>query len=295
METSVKYISLLLAAVLMCSCAGVVDPEADHDPVDTDNVNVIDSSKEIDSGYLKRHLALLFTSTGCVECPLLSASVKELQKNIPGSVIPVAFHLDYTQTDPMTLSINRKFYDKVSWHDAGVVGLPMFCLNFRKGDQQIVNEYAKMDSEIKTHESSYPAICGVSVASVYDATSSAVKVTAGFKADKAGFYRYHIFLVEDGLEYAQAGNEDPGYRHDNVLRDLSADNVLGARLNAGKVLEAGTEYVVEKSFKLSAGWKVENMRVIAAMLDTPDGGETWLSNNVNEAAVGASSEYAYEK
>jgi hypothetical protein len=52
---------------------------------------------------------------------------------------------------------------------------------------------------------------------------------------------------------------------------------------------------VEKSFKLSSGWKVENMRVVAAMLDTQDGGETWLSNNVNEAAVGASSEYAYEK
>lgn len=292
---SVKYISFLLAAVLMCSCAGVVDPEADQDPGDTDSENVIDSSKDIDSGYLKRHLAMLFTSTGCVECPLLSASMKEIQKNIPGTVIPVAFHMDYTQTDPMTLSINRKFYDKVSWRDAGVLGLPMFCLNFMKGEQHIINEYAKMDSEIKSHESLYPAICGVSVASAHDGTSATVKVNAGFKADKAGFYRYHIFLVEDGIEYTQAGNEDPGYRHDNVLRALSADNVLGSKLNAGKVLEPGTEYVVEKSFKLSSGWKVENMRVIAAMLDTPDGGETWLINNVNEAAVGTSSGYAYEK
>ena len=292
---SVKYISFLLAAVLMCSCAGVVDPEADQDPGDTDSENVIDSSKDIDSGYLKRHLAMLFTSTGCVECPLLSASMKEIQKNIPGTVIPVAFHMDYTQKDPMTLSINRKFYDKVSWRDAGVLGLPMFCLNFIKGEQHIINEYAKMDSEIKSHESLYPAICGVSVASAHDGTSATVKVNAGFKADKAGFYRYHIFLVEDGIEYTQAGNEDPGYRHDNVLRDLSADNVLGSKLNAGKVLEPGNEYVVEKSFKLSSGWKVENMRVIAAMLDTPDGGETWLINNVNEAAVGTSSGYAYEK
>ena len=292
---SVKYISFLLAAVLMCSCAGVVDPEADQGSGDTDSENVIDSSKDIDSGYLKRHLAMLFTSTGCVECPLLSASMKEIQKNIPGAVIPVAFHMDYTQADPMTLSINRKFYDKVSWHDAGVVGLPLFCLNFRKGEKHIVNEYAKMDSEIKDHESLYPAICGVSVASVHDPASSTVKAVVGFKADKAGFYRCHIFLVEDGLEYTQAGNEDPGYRHDNVLRALAADNVLGTKLNAGKVLEPGAEYVVEKSFKLSSGWKVENMRVVAAMLDTQDGGETWLSNNVNEAAVGASSEYAYEK
>lgn len=282
---------------LLASCAGNVDPEdtGREDDESENDQTVIDSSKDIDSGYLKNHLALVFTSTGCVQCPLLSATIKEIKGSYHETFIPVALHMDYESEDPMTLAVNKKFYEKVSRYDAGMLALPLFSLNFMKDEKNIVSEYAKIESEIKSQQTQYPAICGVSVEAGYDEAAAKINVSAGFKADKAGYYRYHIFLVEDGLDYVQAGVEEAGYRHDNVLRALSADNVLGSKLNSGKVLEPGEEYKVEKSFQLAKGWNHENMRVVAVMMATTDDGQTWISNNANETAIGDKADYEYEK
>ena len=263
----------------------------------TDNsvkVTVRSSGSQISSGYRQKMIAMQFTSVGCVNCPILAEALKNVQKNYPDMIIPVAFHLDYDVEDPMTLSMNSRFYSRLSDKDDHSLGLPMFAFNFRKSSQPIINEYAKIVSEMELQAELYPPVCGVAVETSYDEGSGKVQIDAKFRSDVAMDARYHIFLLEDGYEYYQAGFDGDEYVHDNVLRYISSDNVLGSKIEQGKVLEPGREYVVSKSVKLDGSWNASKMRVVVAMLCSYDGGETYCSNNANECSIGESADYSYE-
>lgn len=279
---------MLAAAVTAAACHGYVDP----DTIPDGSTNPADSSVVLNSGYAQKMIAMQFTSVGCINCPILSSALKDVIKQHP-NVIPVAFHMNYGDyDDPMALSVNTKFFEKVNTGDG--IGLPMFALNFRKSSQHIINEYAKIKSEIALQAKENPAICGVALETAYDASTRELKVTAKFNADVQGTYRYHIFLVEDGLDYAQAGVDGETYIHNNVLRKMLGDNILGEKLNDGKSLEPGKEYSVVKTVTLPQDWKAENMRVIAMMLDTKDEGETFCCNNAVQCTLGEKADYAYE-
>ena len=263
----------------------------------TDNsvkVTVRSSGSQISSGYRQKMIAMQFTSVGCVNCPILAEALKNVQKNYPDKIIPVAFHLDYDVEDPMTLSMNSRFYSRLSDKDDHSLGLPMFAFNFRKSSQPIINEYAKIVSEMELQAELYPPVCGVAVETSYDEGSGKLQIDAKFRSDVAMDARYHIFLLEDGYEYYQAGFDGDEYVHDNVLRYISSDNVLGSKIEQGKVLEPGREYVVSKSVKLDGSWNASKMRVVVAMLCSYDGGETYCSNNANECSIGESADYSYE-
>ena len=237
----------------------------------------------------RRMVAMQFTSVGCTYCPILSTALKDVQKNLPGKVIPVSFHMDYSGiADPMALPVNSKFYDRVNTGDGA--GLPLFALNFRKSSQHIINEYSKIVSEIELQDGTYPAVSMVDVSSVYDEAAGTVTVTARFVSEAADDYRYHIFLLEDGIHYSQAGAEEEDYVHDNVLRTMVGDNILGSKLNSGKPVEAGKEYVVTKTIDLKAGWNPSNMRAVAILMRSTDDGQTWFSDNAAECALDAPAE-----
>ena len=252
------------------------------------------SGGQLSSGYRQKMIAMQFTSTGCVNCPILSEAIKNIRQNHPDRIIPVAFHMDYDVADPMTLSINEKFYRKVSDRNDYSIGLPMFAFNFRKSSQHIINEYAKIESELQLESELYPPVCGVSLETSYDESSRKVQIKAGFKSDVSADYRYHIFLVEDGVEYPQMGDDTGNYVHNNVLRHVCSDNVLGVKIEKGALLEPGKEYLVERSVTLDEGWDSSKIRVVAAMLCSSDRGETYYSNNANECPLGGSSDYLYE-
>ena len=288
----VRKIFSAVALALMVACSGYVDPE--KSPESENGGPDSESGPALSSGYLQQMVAMQFTSVGCVNCPTLASSIKNIQKNMPGIIIPVAFHMNYDISDPMTLSENALFYEKVDYVNDGTKGLPMFALNFRKGSAHIVSEYAKIQSEIAYQAEKYPADCGVAIETGYNPATRSVSVKARFKSDVAKSYRYHIFLLEDGIEYMQMGVESGSYVHDNVLRRIVGSDARGTRLNSGSALEAGKEYVVEKTMELSSDWKSENMKVLVAMLKE-DSSADWGSYNANVCALGASVDYMYEK
>ena len=230
----------------------------------------------------RKMLAMQFTSIGCTYCPILSTAIKDVQKDYSDRIIPVSFHLDYSgYSDPMTLSVNKKFYDKVNTGDGD--GLPLFALNFRKSSQHIVNEYSKIVSEIEHQHNTYAAVCAVDVAAEYDDAAGTVTVSADFVSDIADEYRYHIFLVEDGIVYSQAG-ADGTYVHDNVLRAMAGDNVMGTKLNQGNAFTPGKKYSVSKTMNIDMSWNPAKMRVVVAMLNSEDDGQTWCCNNAEECS-----------
>ena len=234
------------------------------------------SGGQLSSGYRQKMIAMQFTSTGCTYCPILSTALKDVQKNLPGKIIPVSFHLDYNGlSDPMALPVNADLL-RTKYNYKGVI-----CT-----DWGIVNEYSKIVSEIEYQESAWPSVSGVGVNSEYDASSGTVSVTARFVSEVSDEYRYHIFLLEDGIVTSQAG-ADGDYVHDNVFRAMAGDNILGSWLNSGKALEAGKEYSVVKTMDVKAGWNPENMRVVAILMRSSDGGSTWYSDNAAECVLDA--------
>ncbi len=275
------------------SCSGDFDHEDNGG--DSGNGDTDKPVEEISSGYRQKMIAMQFTSVGCVNCPYLSEAVKEIQKDFPERIIPIAFHMDYgNEPDPMSLPVNDKFYKKLS-HSGDALSLPMFAFNFRKSSQPIINEYSKIAEELELEMEQYPADCGVALETFYDASSRTAEIKAKFKSDVSASYRYHIFLVEDGVEYAQMGVEDGSYVHNNVLRHMCADHIYGAKLEKGEELIPGTEYVVEKKAALDKDWNASNVRVVAAMLCSEDDGYTYFSNNAASCALGGSVDYEYEK
>lgn len=238
--------------------------------------------------YPHRMLGMQFTSVGCTNCPILTSAIKNVEANMPGRIIPVSFHMDYGEyEDPMTLPVNTRFYEMVNTGE----GLPMFALNFRKSSSHIVNEYAKIVSEIEHQAETYPAVAGVAVSSTWQEGSDKVEVTAKFKVNEAGEYRYHIFLVEDGIESYQVGSDGGSYVHDNVFRAMTADNITGTRLNGGNDLVTGKEYSVTRTISLEEGWNPARMSAVAVILNTEDSGETFCANNANVCALGESVDY----
>lgn len=288
----VKRIFSAAALALMVACSGYVDPENTNEKENGGPDS--ESGPVVSSGYLQQMVAMQFTSVGCVNCPTLAYSIKNIQKDMPGTIIPVAFHLNYDISDPMTLPENALFYEKVDYIKDGTQGLPMFALNFRRSSTHIVSEYAKIQSEIAYQAEKYPADCGVAIETEYNSSTRTVSVKARFKSDVSKPYRYHIFLLEDGIEYMQMGVESGSYVHDNVLRCIVGSDARGTRLMSGSALEAGNEYVVEKTLELDSDWNAKNMRVLVAMLKEDSAAE-WGSYNANVCALGASVDYLYKK
>lgn len=263
-------IALLLSAALLFSCTD--KPQNEPAPA-----------------YYHKLLAMEFTSVNCTYCPILAESMENIQEQFPGRTAVAAFHSEALGSDPMSLPLNDKILNKVTTGQ----GLPIFSLDFRKSSKHITNQEELIASEIELQLEKYKPDCGVAIDSEYDQTSGKINVTARFKSSVAASYRYHIFLIEDGVEYMQAGL-DGTYTHMNVVREIAADNIYGTRLNQGNALEAGKEYQVERTFDMNKAWNPDNMRVIVCIMQTEDG-STYTCDNSNECALGSKTDYLFEK
>lgn len=277
--------------MLLASCNGNIDPENGGNGGDDSNVTVVQGEK-ITSGYHQQMVAMQFTSTGCVYCPTLATAIKSVQDSHPGTIIPVAFHLNYGETDPMTQPQCEKFYKRVAYDGGQEISLPMLALNFRKGSQKLVNQEDKILSEIAYQTEAFSTSCGVAINTTYDKSSRKLEVTARFISEVTQSAKYHIILVEDGVEYAQTGSETADYTHNNVFRYISSDNLKGTDLNLGNPLTPGMEYQVTKTITLNKAWNPDAMRVVAVML-TPDdpAGKNFGCNNANVCSVGTSVDF----
>lgn len=287
-----KLISAFAAlSMLFASCSGNIDPE--NNGGDDSKVTIVQGEK-ITSIYKQKMVAMQFTSVGCVNCPSLATTIKAVQDNQPGTIIPVAFHMDYGDGDPMTLPESKMFYKRVAFEDEQTISLPMLALNFRKGSQKIISQEDKILSEMECQAENFPTSSGVAINTTYDKSSRKLEVTARFVSEVTQSAKYHIILVEDGIKYEQTGAETAEYTHNNVFRYISSENLKGTDLNLGNPLTPGMEYQVTKTVTLKKEWNPASMRVVAVML-TPDdaAGKNFGCNNANECAVGESVDFLY--
>ena len=239
--------------------------------------------------YFRKHWGMQFTAVSCTYCPRLTRSLKTIMSEIPGKIVLTAFHVMYNEQalpDPMRLSINEDIRSIVKHGE----GLPLFAFNMEKDEVGIVDQEDMIRTRLNDFPAAEQASCGVAISTDYDASTGSLTVTGKVTSNVAEQMRYHILLVEDGIGYTQAG-EDNDYIHDYVVRDVVSANKWGDVLNNGVALSLGVETKVTRTVKIDKAWNTQNMRVVFAALSMS--GETCVCANINECKLGESVEYLY--
>lgn len=253
--------------------------------------NTLTVAAEGTDSYFHKLMGLQFTSIGCLGCPLLSKVIREIQDEQPGRLVPVSFHVYYVANDPMEIAMGRYYLNAFNKDNA----LPRFVFNMRLGPVTMNNVKSIILEEMAKEIASYPTSCGVAISTGYDASARKLDITAKITSNTARPYRCLVMLVEDGIEYPQAGSDDDPYIHYNVVRHVFSSNIYGDRLSSGNALEPGTEIATDYSLTLSDGWKADNMRVVVAAMVTPDDGLTYNCDNINQCKLGENVDYERSK
>lgn len=237
-----------------------------------------------DRSYRQKTVALQFTAVGCTNCPVMSLTLKEYQQNHPGELITLAFHTNYEVPDPMAIAAADTYhnYFKLSGYPSGV-------LNFRATSP--FGAASNMEKLVNEEKEDYPSTCGVALETSYDSGSRSSSVTMKVTSTSSARYKYHLFLVEDGIKYMQAG-ADGDYIHNNVVRYTSAPDATGTNLNGSENFVPGVEVqTLTRTIDIPAAWNPENIRVVGVALSSLDNGKTWGCNNASECRLGESVDY----
>ena len=207
--------------------------------------------------YAQHILGLQFTSTGCVNCPMLSTNLKAIQAQKPGVMSVVSMHQNFNNVDAMSHPMTNIYYKQIKRQ-----GLPQFNANLIINDDYItIAGYEEIVRIMGLVEEEYPATCGVAAQS--ELADGKVKVTAKVTSNTPSVYRFQIFLVEDKVMDVQEGYSGY-YEHNNVLRATASENVYGDALNEGVPMQVGVEASASRTITIPKGCVAENMRVVVA-------------------------------
>lgn len=244
--------------------------------------------------YARKVLGVMFTSTGCQSCPSAARKVKALQEENPGEISIVAFHDHMTVEDPMYIPYSTVFRSALADGDPS---LPRLFWNMRKGTYMI-GLAGDIEDGYEAECKAYSPLCGVSINTTLN--GSELTVEAGITSNTRSTYRCLMFIVEDGITgYAQMDSMSDGkdYVHSNVVRTVLSpnDSAWGYSTNDGLPYQTGVEVKCTKTVTLSPDWNVENIRVVVAALNTEDGGNSYVVNNINECMAGEASSYIYNE
>ncbi len=240
--------------------------------------------------YIRRTLAMQFTSTGCPNCPPLSDFMAEAKKNSKVSV--ASFHTNYgNESDPMTIGTTRTLAEHFGY--VATFPLPFFALDMNLNLKAEVNQ-DRISAGIAGRLAE-PTSCGVAISSSYRASDRALSIDLKVTSSIEAAYKYVILLVEDGISAFQIGVDDgASYIHNNVVRRMVNMNVTGDDMNRRRAFSPGIEVVESREVTIEEGWNIENMRIIAAAMTLEDGIK-YSCENVNECRAGGSADYLIKK
>ena len=244
--------------------------------------------------YIHRAVALQFTSVGCTGCPAMAEAVKVVRSENRDVFIPLSFHMDYGMADdPLDISVTSLFQRRYGFNT-----LPYMVMNFRKDREGVAADRFAVADALRT-ETEEQAQCGVALETEHD--DGLLKITTKIATNVEARYRYHVFLVEDGISGFQFGADDQtSYVHDNVVRKMVSSDIFGKNINNHKPVPEGYQAIALDRIALDETWNPRNMRVVAVAMTTYDEGMTWVCANAAECSLGLSADYqaapsAYQK
>ena len=135
---------------------------------------------------------------------------------------------------------------------------------------------------------SYPALCGVAVASDFDETAGTADITVRLFSEYTSEYRIAVYIVEDNIVGTQNvnGRYTDDYVHHHVARQVVSSSWKGDAL--GEV-PAGEETVKKYTVSAGDGWDMDNVSVYALAIDY----EGYVNNVAVCGLVDGNTDYPY--
>lgn len=286
MNRILKYLGTT-AGILCLFCMSACSGSGEDDPTPNPGPDPNPEPGQTDVAYVQQLLCMDFTSTGCVNCPMMASALTTADVQYPGQLAIAALHMNYGgYTDPMHLAITETYANRLK-----IEGLPTGILNIRP-ESKFSSDKTTIDRAIADELIEHTAICGVAVESSYAADTRELSVTAKITSNEAKTFRYLILLTENGIVNWQYGSEEGiEYIHNHVVRTLLSNSIYGERLNQGQALTPGVEATGTRSTTLPKEWDAGCMQIIVAALMSEDNGVTWVCNNARTCKLGEEADY----
>lgn len=282
-----KKISLVSIAAICLVFAACNKPD---NPVQENGVELLCSDPSSlsngEPGYLclnpqtdKKALALYFMSTDCPGCGSWGTDLfHDLLEENKGKVVPMQVHIKYS--DPFIVpglsdSLTKLYYPNYTPFNM-IEDYPVtnrFQVNYNLEDAK-QKAAVKIDDIIsKAHE--------VSPALNWKLHYSEIEIHYGvrFEQNSDAQYSFGIYVVEDSLEWNQAGNTKRPYYHDNTIRAAVA-GAFGPSLNSEPVKAGQTKLGILKT-PLIGYWKKEDLHLLGVVWKLDKSGKRSIVNAIS--------------
>ncbi|NQX86357.1 MAG: Omp28-related outer membrane protein [Flavobacteriaceae bacterium] len=246
-----------------------------------DGVETITNTEDFSVIIPKRKIVIEdYTGTWCGWCPRVAGAIMSLKEETDDIAI-IAIHETATPSDPMHFDQVQVLKDA---YDIG--GFPAGKIN---RTEDWVSPYSNSDI---TGIAGQDTNLALSINSEIDGSELVVQVNVVSEEAIEATDKLVVYLLEDGIVYPQAnylnndassqfyglGDPIPDFVHDEVLRDaLSA--VLGDQISA---TEALTEYISSYTFELPSDYVVDNLLLVAMVVDENNTAKNAQVAHVNE-------------
>lgn len=267
--------------------------DADRNVYRSDEIEItLSDAGMVPQAFTRKMLFTQFTSVGCGNCPAMTESIASVQEERPGLLVPVSLHIPYDPKfpDPMAIqmcsSIAKRF---------GVTGLPHGFVNYSQ-ELSTTSDISTITDALDKALAETVQPCGIAVTTAWDKASDIVTVDLKVTPSEHGYYRYLVFLIEDGISYYQVdyspdAAEGTDYIHNRVVRRVMSSNIRGEKLNEGLAPIPWVEIAASRSSSLDTEWNTDNMKAVVAVLYAENSGDEYYCLNTVECALDGSTEY----
>lgn len=250
-------------------------------------------------GFKHRALAVQGTSTGCAYCPYMISGMNIFAATErAASTVFVAVHTNINETDPMTSDASLAVISA-----AGMNSFPAMVINMDKSMSIGSNYPQQISNNISTNVRLVledPAACGISAAVSGTEASGKIKVQAKIKVGADADYRIAAWLLEDGIEHAQANSTDvvldSPMIHNKALRAASTTSpVSGALLGGRTGWTKGEQADFFCEFNIAkAGIKNLSKCHVVIVVSKPNSDNRFIVDNVIDCPINRSVAFEYE-
>lgn len=261
-----------------------------------DNPNTPDDPNKDNLNFKRRVLMIQFTGTGCGGCPYMINMLSDMlpKEEVKNNSVFVAVH-SFNNTDPAYLGAAGS----ALVYQCDIQSFPTLNFDLNVNSQQ--SNSVDYNVNILTAQlNRTKAKVGISAASVYDAATRTVSLTAAVKAAEEGEYRIGAWVIEDGIKGTQTNAGAPGdwkdFIHNNCVRycDSKQSTYDYSGLDLGKITKGTT---VEYNFQIQLAEKIksENSRLIVFVTSPEVVGtrKMQLVNNVIKVPLSGSVAFEY--
>lgn len=262
-----------------------------------DNPDTPDDPNKDNLNFKRRVLMIQFTGTGCQWCPYMINMLSDMlpKEEVKNNSVFVAVH-SFNNSDPAYLGAAGSALA----NQTGITGYPTLNFDFNVNSQQ----YNSVDYNVNILTAQLnrtKAKVGISAASVYDAATRTVSLTAAVKAAEEGEYRIGAWVIEDGIKGTQMNAGAPGdwkdFIHNNCVRycDSKQSTYDYSGHDLGKITKGTT---VEYNFQIPLAEKInsDNSRLIVFVTSPEVVGtrKMQLVNNVIKVPLNGSVAFEYQ-